>query len=120
MKTLLIILMMGISHLLFPQSTTGYTDNKPTEGTSVREESLRGKIKIYPNPVKDNLTIHLKENDTPVSVILYNSSRQVVYSDTGVYGLSELSISTTSLEKGVYILIIKDHDDEVGNRIVIN
>jgi hypothetical protein len=120
MKTLLIIIMMGISNLIFPQLNNSNTDSKSNQGISVMEESLRSKIKIYPNPVKDNLTIHLKENDTPVSVILYNSSLQVVYSDTGVYGLSELSISTTSLEKGVYILIIKDQDDEVGNRIVIN
>jgi hypothetical protein len=110
MKTLLITTLMVLSNILFSQTSI----------TLVKEEPLRNTVKIYPNPVHDNLTIHFKSNETPVSVTLCDEHGRVVYSDVEVWGLSELSISTNGFKKGMYILSIKGKNDQVDKGVVIN
>jgi hypothetical protein len=101
---------MVVSTLVFGQ----------TNVSNVKEQPLSGKVKIYPNPVHDNLTIHFKDSNTPVSVSLYDGNGKEVYSDVEVMGLMELSISTSGFKKGMYTLKIKDKNNEESQRVIIN
>jgi hypothetical protein len=77
------------------------TENKIIE---VREVIIReSDIRIYPNPVKDNLTIELNDPERQVKFQLFNSAGKKFYEGTG----TETSfIDMSSYPSGLYILNI--------------
>jgi hypothetical protein len=62
-------------------------------------------IKVYPNPVSDELIIEIEGNKESVEFEIYNSIGQVVY-----YGnvLEKTTVKTTAFAPGVYLIKLEN------------
>ncbi|MDA3891430.1 MAG: alpha-amylase family glycosyl hydrolase [Salinivirgaceae bacterium] len=70
---------------------------------SVKEANsivLKGNLRVYPNPVKENL--HFADGDNLVQVTVMNISGRIVYSSKSNSGYERISVQ--NLENGVYII----------------
>ncbi len=73
--------------------------------SGIENIDISSEIKVFPNPVTDNLNIALENACDEVTVKLTSISGQTVYS--AVYGqTNSIQISTESLSPGIYILNI--------------
>jgi hypothetical protein len=74
-------------------------------------------ITVYPNPASDMLSI---EGNSILSVRIYNILGQVVAEMTG-NGSPTVSVSTSNLKSGLYIVMVEDASGNIGEqKIVIN
>jgi len=69
-------------------------------------------VQIYPNPVDDNITIVLKENDN-FEGFIYNIVGKLIYNLGVVNNNSKIRIS--ELSKGVYYVLLKDNKTNRSN-----
>jgi hypothetical protein len=74
---------------------------------------LLSKFSVFPNPVKNFFTIQLKENIQLKKVSIYNSLGQFIKSS------KELSINTSNLTKGIYVLKIETDIGTASKKLVI-
>ena len=75
--------------------------------TAVEELSLANPIKVYPNPVKDILTLDLSEtNHSLTEISIYSPVGARVFYTKNTSGLKEIDMST--LTTGIYYLVLKD------------
>lgn len=70
------------------------------------------KMKFYPNPVVDQLTIDKAENISSITV--FNVNGQRVASLTNTHLNNTLSMNFTELKSGIYLLNVKYTDGTVG------
>lgn len=69
--------------------------------TGITPAELTNALKVYPNPVTNELTIELNDNITPVKFGIVNSSGQSVYN--GVIS-NKVTIQTSNFAPGVYLI----------------
>lgn len=74
------------------------------DGTMATEQNQLQDYKVYPNPVKDLITIELLESGTETTVEVFNLLGQKVMQTTSFYGTKTLDFS--GLTAGVYLLKI--------------
>lgn len=76
-----------------------------TQNTNTAAINLGQLVKVYPNPVKDNLTI---ENLTgiQIKIELTNTMGKVMYSNK--FSDSSFNLNCASFKKGIYSLAISD------------
>jgi hypothetical protein len=74
---------------------------------------LLSKFSVFPNPVKKSFIIQLKENIKLKKVSIYNSFGQFIKSS------KELSINTSNLTKGMYVLKIETNKGTASKKLVI-
>ena len=72
-------------------------------------------LKIYPNPVDDELIIEMKGNAVPVGFEIFNYIGQVVYKGSMV---DKTSIYTDGFEGGVYVVRLKNSGMLVYRKVV--
>ncbi|QRM89330.1 T9SS type A sorting domain-containing protein [Lacinutrix sp. WUR7] len=75
------------------------------------DNELNNHIKIYPNPVKDILTINLGENHSKVNIKIHNVLGQKVM-NYEFENKQVLEINTSSFSNGMYFLNIKTDDNK--------
>ncbi len=68
----------------------------------------------YPNPVKDLLSIELKDGAALKRVNIYNAQSQLLYYTTG------LKVDTRNLNAGVYFLEVETNKGISAEKIVVN
>ncbi len=74
-------------------------------------------ITVYPNPASDMISI---KGNSILSVRIYNTLGQVVAEMTG-NGSQAVSVSTSNLKSGLYIVTVEDASGNIGEqKIVIN
>ncbi|MCC6722487.1 MAG: T9SS type A sorting domain-containing protein [Bacteroidia bacterium] len=117
-----------------------YTDNNPLNGTSYYRlkqtdyngeyeyfqsraviMDARGKLNldIFPNPAKENTTIKLTTlSESKAVVKLINTNGQIVINETELSGNS-IQIETTTLPKGLYIVEIKQDENIIRKKLII-
>lgn len=80
-------------------------------------EANKGKIKIYPNPVNENVTIEITENLLGADISICDLSGRIVL----VSVLSELNhtLNTSNLLKGIYDLKITTKEGEFISRKLV-
>lgn len=79
-----------------------------TTATNELEEDLEQEIRIYPNPVKDLLTLDLSEtNQTFTEINIFNALGEMVYQQKAISSITE--INTNQLNSGIYFLLLKDN-----------
>ena len=77
-------------------------------------------VTIFPNPTSGDLTIKLPEEkyNREMNVILYNNVGQMVYNQK--YGESQqTTLSMNNLTNGMYILQIRDENNVISKRVVL-
>ena len=82
-------------------------------GTSISEVDLSSIIKIYPNPVYDNLTIEYPSNNIE-EISIYNILGKQFFHSNNI----ETKIELDFLEKGIYILKIKTGNGMISKKII--
>lgn len=76
--------------------------------------NIAGKVKIYPNPCADFITVEV-ENITPISLIeIYNVQGQLVLSSKQAGD----HIDTSALQNGIYLLKIETSEGSVNKRFI--
>lgn len=79
---------------------------------------------IFPNPVKDQLTVQIKEAKSElVQIVLYDMSGRQILSSFWKATLGEISENNISLQdypSGVYIFEIRQGDDVLRGKIVVD
>ena len=88
---------------------------------SSRDETLR-MIKVFPNPVAQELTImNLQQDDMKVEIMISDMTGKVIYTDTG--GNKNLTtnqvIDLSGASPGVYMLTLKHKDGMESQKIII-
>ncbi len=78
-------------------------------------------IKVYPNPTNGQFTIMLPDNYSYTEVMLINQLGQTVFkrSTDGISNIIEVKMGS-SLQKGMYFLKVKNNDEEIVTKVLIN
>jgi len=82
--------------------------------------SLKNNIKIYPNPVKDNLTLNFFSEYKNVTVTIYNMIGVIVRQESFNEVKGEVNLNLLNNLEGIYLLQIKTNDKQHIKKIVIN
>ncbi len=87
---------------------------------SSENDMIAEKVKIFPNPVRDNLTIEIPDNYYVTSIILFDlMGREIqnvpVNSDSGTY-----NINLSDKSAGSYLLKIRTQHDSITKMIIVN
>jgi photosystem II stability/assembly factor-like uncharacterized protein len=78
--------------------------------------NISSMIKLYPNPVQNNLNVRLPQtNGAEISYSIYNLSGQIISNDK----LDKESIDVSQLSPGMYILQLKTNDGKKGTKSFI-
>jgi beta-glucanase (GH16 family) len=70
---------------------------------SVPEDESLEKIRFYPNPVKDNLTLNLPANIAADVLDIYSMEGRLVKSYQEISGKDEIDLDVSDLREGVYL-----------------
>lgn len=62
-------------------------------------------LKVYPNPTRDLLNVHLNGGQEFEQVVIYNMTGQAVY-NSGNLQTNQVQLSTNNLQNGIYILSV--------------
>ena len=77
------------------------------------EEVVQSQFTIYPNPATTTVTIQLDQNSSLEKATIYNSLGQVVQTST------EITIDTSDLSKGIYILEVTTLQGKASRKLMI-
>lgn len=87
---------------------------KINTNTGITENVPETHVRVYPNPITDNVTVNFTLNESnPVSIVMLNAIGQVVLKkDLGILNAGEqhYSLPATTLDNGLYLLNI-----QIGN-----
>jgi hypothetical protein len=93
-----------------------------TRGVVTGSERLHDDIDfaVFPNPVKDLLTVQFGEiTNDDITLELYSTSGSLIYSGHFPFGKRTIELSTGSYAEGMYILRISTAEGLIGNRKII-
>ncbi len=91
-------------------------DSTACKTSGISNQEIAG-LKIYPNPVKDQLFIELEKNDQ-VKINLYTILGSLVYQNTS-FNTEILTINTSELKAGVYLLSIQSEKAKSIRKVII-
>ena len=99
---------------------TGYTYFYVIEetATAIGEVSKDAKIKIFPNPAAEKLSIEVKEGELIYGISIFNLSGQRLFQQP-FDGISSKTISTDNLENGLYLISVKTQSGFVIKKVTI-
>lgn len=87
--------------------------------TSIEDELLDGSLSIYPNPVKDILTVETSDFSNPlVAVKLMDLTGRVVYTEQG-FRTAETTINVSSIASGIYLMEVRSDAGKATRKVVI-
>lgn len=86
-------------------------DTRPLSTTEISLSS----VSVYPNPVNDKLNIDLS-TDSQATISLYDMTGNLV---STVNGQSNLSMDTSFLSSGIYLLEVKTDNDSFTQKVII-
>ncbi len=76
---------------------------------------LNSEVVLYPNPVKDNFTVSLKNNDEIISCQIYDVTGKNVMSNAK---MENNTVQVSALSNGVYFIKIKTMNGEMVNKFI--
>jgi len=71
------------------------------------ESQFQTESKVYPNPVKNELNIHLNNSTDIDEVTLYSLSGKMIYQETKTGSNNRISANVTTLASGMYLYSVK-------------
>ncbi|HTA26859.1 MAG TPA: T9SS type A sorting domain-containing protein [Bacteroidia bacterium] len=103
-------------------TNTVYRDKIHVAGiTSI--QPLANNIALYPNPALDNSTLNYTlSNNTEINVSLFSADGkfvQKVFNGTQAAGNHQLSINTTQLSSGIYLVKMSGNNEQVVKRLTV-
>ena len=83
--------------------------------SAIEQPSMDESIKLYPNPVIDELIIEIKDNTEIISIEILNSKGQVVFKGDI---MDEAVVQTAGFAAGIYVVKLEGTDNCVFRKIV--
>ncbi len=71
------------------------------------ENHLEVSSKVYPNPVKNELNIHLNNSIDIDEIALYTLSGKIIYQEKKAFSNNRITTNTTTLSSGMYLYSLK-------------
>ena len=96
--------------------STTYVDSGACALSSDEFEALEKAVKVYPNPVRENIFIATPSDITVEHAILYDLQGQRVLQAETVKG----GINVTGLRNGLYFLAIRTRDHTINKKVIIS
>ncbi len=110
----------GNDNTVSNQLTLGLPPVAGGEGfTSLSEKPKTEEVRLYPNPVRNILTIDLSElTAEAVDVSLYDAAGTPVFNRQG-YSQSELKLDVSSYKSGMYIVRLYDGQQVINKKVMV-
>lgn len=87
---------------------------------SVLFKSENAELHVYPNPVKNDGLLHIRNTDDGSGIAqLQSLSGRVVMTETILSNAGETSIALTTIQPGIYILTIDQNDTQKSTKIIV-
>jgi hypothetical protein len=102
---------------ILPVMDESYSNNVSSSSSGIVQYSPLGAMEIYPNPVKNRLTINL-HNPVDGTIRINNVLGQQVYSKTIFANNTIEQIEMSSYPNGVYFLILESQGQRLVKKIV--
>ena len=117
----------GVVYFTFPIGATLQADAYVLISKSIdylltnglaNDDYFKNSLTVYPNPVKDNLTISGFENNQEFKVYVYSTTGKLIYSrDVKSIG-DKININSSDWNKGIYILEIRYENYKVVKKLL--
>lgn len=91
---------------------------RSSQNLSVKDMEIAKEIIVSPNPAKEIINVHFPESITNGNLIINNLLGQQVLEKKGISG-DEVNIDISSLQSGVYVLIINSNGNQYSNKIIV-
>lgn len=98
-------------------TASGNPSSRATSKKDGEEIEITQAINVYPNPVKDNLTIDLNIDLSNSKLTIMNDLGQVVYSTSNLF--NSINLNTTEYANGVYHILITGEEETMYHSFVI-
>jgi len=92
--------------------------NEDIPNLEVEENLILSKLELFPNPVKDNLTLSINRDEKIISYTIYDNSGFLVKKEEFKSKLNEQEINLNDLRKGFYIINIESDKGSYKDKII--
>lgn len=75
-------------------------------------------LKLYPNPVKDDLNVNLKSDQLIKKISLFDMNNSLINEKEYDGSSNQAVVNMNELKKGIYVIVIETTTDVVKNKIV--
>jgi hypothetical protein len=99
----------------FDQFVTCNSGNRITNPKNSVKETMIASVKLYPNPTSENLRVERKDN-LPIHYTVFDTNGKLIAK--GSLSLNEMTINTSSLAKGIYMINISGDGFEKAEKLV--
>ncbi|MEI7726255.1 MAG: T9SS type A sorting domain-containing protein [Bacteroidota bacterium] len=89
--------------------------------TGIDQVSLESTVRVYPNPVSNELTLSINGKEQQLTLTLSNANGQVVYSEklTNITPDYKKKLDMTKFAKGVYFLKLSHNDRVYSEKVIV-
>lgn len=101
---------------ILPEVCWASCDACPGDSTTGINTISAANLKLYPNPVAENLRIESEEGIQEIA--LFNTTGEMVLMSNGL-GTNTMSVNTTNLSNGIYFLKAKTQEGVVTKRLIV-
>lgn len=87
------------------------------EPLNTKRTTTNANVKVYPNPSSGQVSIRLDESVETVSLKIYNTTGELVYSQDNIY---DTTVQLTNLESGIYIVNVNSSSINYNTKLMVN
>ena len=89
--------------------------------SSINETAFEGKLAVYPNPTKSQVTIDLSNTTSDDYSISFSNilGEEIYFYQAFVNGTFKKNVDLSSFPKGIYLLNISNSNSSVTERIIV-
>ena len=92
-------------------------DSNNTGIQSIENSSTFG---LFPNPTNGNVTVQLSSSNSDVKIEVINALGKIVISENNTELLSEVTLQTAALNKGIYYVKISEGSKSSVQKLILN
>ncbi|NOZ35855.1 MAG: S8 family serine peptidase [Chlorobi bacterium] len=85
---------------------------------TLETSSLKDKITIFPNPVKNTLYINLADNTENINLKIYNINGQLMYENN--YKNKKITVNTSDFLNGIFLLYLNTEKNSYIKKFIIS
>ena len=89
--------------------------------TGIDQKTLESTIRIYPNPVRNELTLSIMGKEQSLALTITNANGRLVYSEKLVNITADYSkkLDMSGFSKGIYLLKLSSNDHVYTEKVIV-